>query len=140
MPRNSDHRASINVGLISPECIERVGAFIPMLSSIADEDIARWPKLTKKDGGMLELGLEPVYHSAVTGLIQSFYESHFVQPFDWQPWGSAAEKFVKEPAWCGSDLGKPPYADPKKITDDEFMRFFARTEVRAWHRPALTFL
>ena len=34
MPRKSEDTASINAGLILPECIDSVVAFIPVLSSI----------------------------------------------------------------------------------------------------------
>jgi hypothetical protein len=43
MPRKSEDTASINAGLILPECIDSVVPFIPVPSSIPAKDIARWP-------------------------------------------------------------------------------------------------
>ncbi|HTR24879.1 MAG TPA: DUF6508 domain-containing protein [Terriglobales bacterium] len=96
MPKKSDDRASINLGLISPECIDKVVSFVPKLRSIAAENIARWGD-GKATDGVLELSLEPSYHPVVRELMHSLNENHFVQPFDWSRWQSTAEKIVREP-------------------------------------------
>jgi hypothetical protein len=63
MPRRSEEAASFDVGLILPQCIDKIVSFIPVLSSIPAEDIARWPEAKKRDDGVLVLGgLEPYYH------------------------------------------------------------------------------
>jgi hypothetical protein len=98
MPRRSEEAASFDVGLILPQCIDKIVSFIPVLSSIPAEDIARWPEAKKRDDGVLVLGgLEPYYHPSVIALRKSFYENHFVQPFDWVKWQSTAVKIFNEP-------------------------------------------
>ena len=87
---------SIDLGLITPVCVDTVTSFIPVLSSIAANDVARWPEGRTEDGS-LQLSLEPLYHPAVQALMHSFNENHFVQPFDWVHWQSTADTFHRDP-------------------------------------------
>jgi hypothetical protein len=97
MPRESEDTTSINVELILPECIDKVASFIPVLASIPAKEFARWPEQKKRDDGVLELSLEPHYHPAIGALMRSFYENHFVQPFDWAQWQPTGAKICEEP-------------------------------------------
>jgi hypothetical protein len=100
MARRSEEAASFDAGLIQPESIDKVVSFIPVLSSIPAEAIARWPEAKKKDDGGLVLGggLEPHYHPSVIALMKAFQENHFIHPFDWPRWQSTAVKIFNEPS------------------------------------------
>lgn len=97
MPEKSDDSESINLKLISPECIDRVVSFIPKLQSIRADDIASWGD-RKSSSGVLELSLEPSYHPVIEKLMQSLNQNHFVQPFDWTRWQPTAEQLFREPS------------------------------------------
>jgi len=94
MLKKSEDEASINLRLISSECIDKVVSFIPKLLSIPAEDIANWGH-GKATGGALEVSLEPSYHPAIRELMRSLNENHLVQPFDWSSWQPTAEKICK---------------------------------------------
>jgi hypothetical protein len=98
MARKSEDAESINVGLISPECIDRVVSFISVLSSIPAKDIAIWEEPKDGNDGVMMLSLEPSYHCAVEELMKALNENHFVQSFDWGKWQSTAMKIYKEPS------------------------------------------
>lgn len=98
MPRRSEGTPSFDIGLIVPESVDNVVSFMPVLSSIPEEDIARWPEAKKKDGVLVLGGLEPEYHPSVMELRKSFYDNHFIQPFDWPRWQSTAVKIFNEPS------------------------------------------
>lgn len=87
-----------NDQLITPKCIDNVVAFISLLESIPEEDIAHWPNLGKATNGAQLFSLEPEYAPAVRAVMQAFNANNFLQPFDWGRWQSTAEKIVREPA------------------------------------------
>jgi hypothetical protein len=86
MARDSEDQASIDVALISPEGVDKVVSFIPVLSAIPVQEIERGS----------ELSLEPDYHPAVIALMEAFRENHFVQPFEWGHWGGNAAKIFED--------------------------------------------
>ena len=97
MPRKSKDSASINVGLITPECIDKVVSFIPMLISLPAKDIANWQAPGKDDKGEQLMYIAPEYDRVVEELMDALNENHFVQPFDWGKWEPTAQKIQEEP-------------------------------------------